>query len=227
MPSCLLQAADAVLEARRSRDGPGPGQRLGVAQVRPELRRRRRRRCGWARSRSRRARSRQGVDVRHQPRLRAVGEVAVGQEDHRRAVRRARSGRPRSPRRSSRWAIGARCTGTGASPLRPNMAWSRSDCSVLVGSPVEGPPRWMSHTIRGSSSETARPMVSRLQRQTGSGGRGHAEVTTERRPQGRADTGDLVLGLEGADVEALVLAQLVQDVRRRGDRVGAEEQREL
>ena len=32
----LLEAADAVLEARRARDGPRPGERLGVARVRPE-----------------------------------------------------------------------------------------------------------------------------------------------------------------------------------------------
>ena len=37
-----------------------------------------------------------------------------------------------------------------------------------------------------------------------------------------ADTGDLVLGLERQHVEVLVLGQLVQDVRRRGDRVAAE-----
>ena len=39
----------------------------------------------------------------------------------------------------------------------------------------------------------------------------------------RADAGDLVLGLERRDAEVLVLAQLVQDVRRRRDRVGAEQ----
>ena len=50
--------------------------------------------------------------------------------------------------------------GTGDSPLRPNIAWSRSACSVLVGSPVDGPPRWTSMTSSGSSVITARPMVS-------------------------------------------------------------------
>ena len=42
---------------------------------------------------------------------------------------------------------------TGDSPLRPNIACSRSACSVLVGRPVEGPPRWMSQTTSGSSSD--------------------------------------------------------------------------
>ena len=50
--------------------------------------------------------------------------------------------------------------GTGASPLRPYIACSRSDCSVLVGSPVDGPPRCTSITTNGSSRETARPIVS-------------------------------------------------------------------
>jgi hypothetical protein len=50
--------------------------------------------------------------------------------------------------------------GTGASPLRPNIACSRSACSVLVGRPVEGPPRCTSTTTSGSSSITARPIAS-------------------------------------------------------------------
>ena len=50
--------------------------------------------------------------------------------------------------------------GTGASPLRPNMACRRSDCSVFVGSPVDGPPRCTSTTSSGNSSETASPIAS-------------------------------------------------------------------
>ena len=52
------------------------------------------------------------------------------------------------------------------------------------------------------------------------------EVPGERRAERRADAGDLVLGLERRDAEGLVLAQLVQDVGGRGDRVGAEEDRQ-
>ena len=52
--------------------------------------------------------------------------------------------------------------GTGASPLRPNIACSRSACSVLVGRPVDGPPRCTSMTRSGSSVITARPMASDL-----------------------------------------------------------------
>ena len=51
-------------------------------------------------------------------------------------------------------------TATGDSPLRPNMACSRSACSVLVGRPVDGPPRCTSMTISGSSVITASPIAS-------------------------------------------------------------------
>ena len=116
--------------------------------------------------------------------------------------------------------------GTGASPLRPNIAWSRSDCSVLVGSPVEGPPRWTSITSSGSSVITASPIASVFSAMPG------PEVVVTPRwpakeaPMRGADAGDLVLGLEGGDAEALVPGQFVQDVGGRGDRVGAQEERQ-
>ena len=50
--------------------------------------------------------------------------------------------------------------GTGDSPLRPNIAWRRSACSVFVGRPVDGPPRCTSTMMSGSSRETASPMDS-------------------------------------------------------------------
>ena len=56
----------------------------------------------------------------------------------------------------------AAITGTGASELRPKSAWNRSACSVLVGRPVDGPPRWMSTTTSGSSTMVARPIASLL-----------------------------------------------------------------
>ncbi len=61
----------------------------------------------------------------------------------------------------------AASTGSGDSLLRPNIACSRSACSVLVGSPVEGPPRWMSITTSGSSVMTARLIASLLSARPG------------------------------------------------------------
>src|SRR5688572_17008521 len=57
--------------------------------------------------------------------------------------------------------------GTGDSPWRPYIAWSKSDCSVFVGRPVDGPPRWMSMTMSGNSSDKARPSASDLRSRPG------------------------------------------------------------
>ena len=54
----------------------------------------------------------------------------------------------------------AASTGSGDSLLRPNIACRRSACSVLVGRPVDGPPRWTSMTTSGSSTITARFIAS-------------------------------------------------------------------
>ncbi len=56
----------------------------------------------------------------------------------------------------------AAITGIGHSPLRPNTACNKSACSVLVGKPVEGPPRCTLITIIGNSVMMARPMPSPL-----------------------------------------------------------------
>ena len=81
----LLDAADAVHQPGRAGDRPRAGERLGIAEVRPELRCRRRR-CGSARWRTaprcRAASSTSGSSHGSD----AVGEVAVGEQDHRRAV---------------------------------------------------------------------------------------------------------------------------------------------
>ncbi|SKV12565.1 Uncharacterised protein [Mycobacteroides abscessus subsp. abscessus] len=53
-------------------------------------------------------------------------------------------------------------TAMGDSPLRPYRACNRSACSVLVGRPVDGPPRCTSMTSSGSSVITARPTASLL-----------------------------------------------------------------
>ena len=92
--------------------------------------------------------------------------------------------------------------GTGDSPLRPNIACSRSACSVLVGRPVEGPPRCTSTMTSGSSSETARPIVSDFRATPGPRGGGDADGAAEAGAEGDADAGDLVLGLHGRDAVA-------------------------
>src|SRR3984957_18133720 len=63
--------------------------------------------------------------------------------------------------------LAAATIGMGDSPFRPNIDCSRSACSVLVGIPVDGPARWMLHTISGNSTDTARPPGSGFRRVAG------------------------------------------------------------
>ena len=57
--------------------------------------------------------------------------------------------------------------GTGASPLRPNIACSRSACSVLVGSPVDGPAALDVDDEQRQLERHPQPDRLRLQRQPG------------------------------------------------------------
>ena len=53
-------------------------------------------------------------------------------------------------------------TGRGASPCAEKTAWKRSDCSLLVGMPVDGPPRCTFTATSGNSAIVARPSISVL-----------------------------------------------------------------
>ena len=64
-------------------------------------------------------------------------------------------------------AVAAASTASGASAFRPCTACSRSDCSALVGMPVDGPARWESTTTSGSSVAIARPSISVLSAKPG------------------------------------------------------------
>src|SRR5580692_3864962 len=103
-------------------------------------------------------------------------------------------------------------TGTGASELRPYRAWRRSACSVLVGRPVDGPPRWISQITSGNSTATARPIASVFRAMPG--------------PDGRRDGGDFVFGLKRHYAEILVHGEFVKNVGSRRDGIRAEEQRD-
>ena len=57
-------------------------------------------------------------------------------------------------------AVEAATTGIGVSPWRPNSAMLKSDCSVFVGRPVDGPPRCVLTITNGSSDATANEIPS-------------------------------------------------------------------
>ena len=82
-------------------------------------------------------------------------------------------------------------------------------------------------TSSGSSRLMPRLMVSDLRATPGTARGRHAEMAGERGAERRAGGRDLVLGLERADAEVLVLRQLVEDVGRGRDRVRAQEHRQL
>src|SRR5207247_9833665 len=67
----------------------------------------------------------------------------------------------------------------------------------------------------------------RLQNDTRPRRRRHAERTAKGRTERSTDSGDLVFRLERANAKALVLGKLLEDRRRRRDRIRAEEQRQV
>ncbi len=159
------------------------------------------------------------------PRLGRVREEGVGEQDHRRAVR------DRDPRRFDRHVEAVRGrstrrrTGIGDSPWRPYSARSRSDCSVFVGIPVDGPARCTSTTTSGSSSITASPSVSAFRSMPGPLVPVTPRCPANDAPSAIAGGGDLVLGLEREHAEVLESRELVQQLGGRGDRIAGVEQR--
>ena len=168
---------------------------------------------------------RQARDVGDLPRLRAVGEVAVRQQHHRRAVG------DRDPGGLDRGveAVGRRLRGDDRHRRLAVAAEHRLQQVGLLGLGGQAGGRAAALDVDHQQRELGHHRQAdrlALQRDAGARGGGDPEVTGERRADRGTDAGDLVLGLERGDREALVLGQLVKDVGRRGDRVGAEEDRQ-
>ena len=197
----------------QARRRPRAGQRLGVADVGPEVRvavvvgvvgLRREGRVDRL----------EGVEVGQAPRLGAVGQVAVGEHDHRRAVLHGDAGRLdrdgeavarrlRGQDRQRRLAV-APVEGVQQVGL---LGLGRQAGRGAAALDVDDDQRQLE--VDGEADRLG------LEVEPGPAGRGHAERTAEGGTQGGADAGDLVLGLEGADAELLAPAELVQDVRGR------------
>ena len=212
----FLETADAVLEPGRAGDRPRAGERLGIAQVGPELVAV----VGLGGERHRDVGQR--VDVGEQPRLgrrwpgsrRSGGSPASGTS--------ARCGPPRTRRRSSPTATRAATIGSGDSPWRPYIASSRSACSVLVGRPVDGPPRCTSTMQHRQLEADRRARSPRDLRSTpGPLVRGHRQRARERRADRDAAAAISSSACKRLDAEVLELRQLVQDVGGRRDRIAA------
>ena len=216
----LLEPADAVREARACRGSPTAARRCSS------------RAYGWNASPSAGAVRERGVDrrqrvgVRDLPRLasswpgtgRTAGSPACGSGP--------RSAPPRRPRRS---------TGRASRRRRPAAATRRGargspsagrDCSVLVGMPVDGPARWTSITTIGSSSISARPIVSAFRSIPGP----LVAVTPSAPPKAAPSAMPAAAISSSAWIVRtpmlLVARELVQELGRGRDRVAGEHQRQ-
>ena len=63
--------------------------------------------------------------------------------------------------------VRAREDDAGASPCAPKRAWKRSDCSLFVGFPVDGPPRCTFTMTDGTSAIAASPSISVISERPG------------------------------------------------------------
>ena len=223
----LLDPADAVLQTGRARApptaGPGSAGRAGTAGTRAAVRRRSSHRAGEGELIPQ---LRQAGDLGDAPGLRAVGQVAVGQDDHRGAVL------GRDPHRLERdlEAVGRGGRGQHRDRRLAVPAEQRHQQVGLLGLGRHAGGRPGPLDVADDQRQFHRDgQADRL------GLERHARARTccvtpsappNDAPSAAPIAADLVFGLEGADPEPLELGQLVQDVRGRRDRVGAEEQRQ-
>jgi hypothetical protein len=116
--------------------------------------------------------------------------------------------------------------GTGDSPLRPNIACSRSACSVLVGRP--GGRAAALHVDDDQRQLERHGQADRLglERDAGPRRRGDAERAAEAAPSAMPMPAISSSAWIVVTPKRLYLLRSWQDVGRRGDRVGAEDQRQ-
>ena len=192
MSDVLLQAADAVLEARRARASPTAAPGLGVARCRAGTRR-----VGgsWLRCR-------QVGEVGHAPRLGAVGEVAVGQDDHRRHVLDGDAPGLDGMSKQSAGVAGGEDGDRALAVAAEDGLQAGPTCSVLVGRPGRrAAALHVDDDAAAARSSRRGRCASDLSATPGPAGAGHAHEPAEGRADGRADGRDLVLGLERLDAE--------------------------
>ena len=218
----LLDAPDAVHQIRRAGDGPGPHQSL-VAPERPE--------DGLA----------AGVDVvgprgeldvddaemrdvGDAPGLAAVGQVAVGQQDHRGAVLDRDADRLNGREEAVGGALG-RDDGQGRLAVAAVHGHQQVGGLGLGGQAGGGAATLdVDHHQRQFETDGQTHGLG-LEGHSRTRGGGDADVAPVGRAQSRSHRGDLILGLQRADPEVLVAGEFVEDVAGRRDRVRPQEQR--
>ena len=166
------------------------------------------------------------VDVGEVPGLRAVGEVAVGEQDHRRHVLH------REAHRFERGveAVGRRLRGDDRQRRLAVPAVHRGEQVGLLGLGGQAGRRAAALDVDEDERELEaqrEPEGFGLEVEAGAARTGDAEAARERGADRRARGGDLVFGLQGLHAELLQLRELVEDVGRGRDRVRRVEQRQL
>ena len=165
------------------------------------------------------------VDVGDAPGLRAVREVRVREQDHRRAVgdRDADRLERRVEAVARRLRRHDRQRGLAVAPVHREQEVGLLD---LRGQTRRGPAALdVDDEQRQLEADREADRLALEVDARAARGR-HAERAAVARPDRRGDRRDLVLGLERADAELLALGELVEDVRGRRDRVAAQEQRQ-
>ena len=210
-----LDAADPVLQPRRSGLDPGSRQRLGIANVRLESfgigAEIDRERCVVA-------------HIRDTPRLGRVGDISVGQQQNRGHVF------CRQPHRLDRHleAVARRVGGN-------HHDWGVAVAAVnrlvevrllgLGGQPGRGSAALGIDDDQRQFGDDCQAQRFGLQRDTGPRARRHAERAGVGGADGGANRGDLIFGLEGRHFVGFERRQRVQQPRSRGNRIAAEDHR--
>ena len=166
------------------------------------------------------------VDVGEPPRLGAVGEVAVGEHDHRRAVLQ----REAHALERGVEAVARRLRGDDRQRRLAVAPVHREQEVGLLG--LGGQTGGRAAALHVDEHERQlhadrEPERLGLEVDAGTARGGDAELAGERAADRDADRGDLVLGLHRAHAEVLVLRQLVEDVGRGRDRVRRVQDRQL
>ena len=214
----LLQAADAVRQAGRAGDRPR-ARAVVVARVGHET--------GAVARRLREG----GIDggqrrrLRDPPRLRAVGQEEVGEQDDRRAVAHGDAHRLVG-------GIEALARRRRGDDRHRRLAVAPVEGRQQVG--LLGLGRHAGRRAGALDVDDHHRQLERDRQPDGLGlevepraaGRGHAQRAPEGGAQGHAGGGDLVLGLDRAHAGGLAVGQVVQQVGGRRDRIGAEDERQ-
>ncbi len=194
----FLQAADAMHQAGGPRDRPGPGQ-VRIPLVRQE------RLAILPSLRMARLESGEAGHVGNPPRLGAVGDVAVGQQEHGHHELDRDPPGFLSDVETIGWAAGGQY-GEGAFAIAAEEGLQQIRLLGFGRQSRAGPPPLHVHNHHRQLGHHRQANRFPLQGNPGTAGGGHPHRAGEGRPDGRADGGDFVFRLKGPHPKILMPA---------------------